>query len=50
MAKEAWRGDDVRLSGPNGNGELVAGVEGILPAEPATAVLTSVRATREVAP
>ena len=50
MAKEAWRRDDVRPGGRNGNGELAAGVEGVLSGETATALLPSVRATREVAP
>jgi hypothetical protein len=49
MAKETLRRGDVRLSGRNGNGETAAGVEGVLPSETATALLPSVRATREVA-
>src|SRR5215217_5984704 len=37
MAKETSRREDVRLSSRNGNGELAAGVEGVLPGETATA-------------
>ena len=37
-AKDAWRCGDVRLDGRNGDtNEVVAGVEGVLPGETATA-------------
>ena len=37
MAKGPWRRDNIRLSGQNGDNELAAGVEGVLPGETATA-------------
>ncbi len=37
MAKSVWQRAAIRLSRRNGNGELAAGVEGVLPGETATA-------------
>ena len=50
MTNGMWQRTAIRLGTRNGGEEVVAGVEGVLPGKTATALLPSVRATREVAP